>query len=161
MISSSAADARPISCKPNVVPLAITRTNGPWTHTSDDSCICQLSLVLATATISLTFCRSQHPPTRYSALLWRAISLDPLLPCRAESRTRVVDRSFGSSVRRVLVIGGNEARPQYLQSSYLRCLMYIYGVPCTVDPAVKTQMFFFSKRLERGESVLIELRVYR
>ena len=53
MISSSAADARPINCKSNVVPLAITRTNGPWTHTSDDSYnIYQLSLVLATATIS-------------------------------------------------------------------------------------------------------------
>ena len=37
MISSSAADARPINCNSNVVPLAITRTNGPWTHTSDDS----------------------------------------------------------------------------------------------------------------------------
>ena len=55
MISSSAADARPINCKSNVVPLAITRTNGPWMHTSDDSSyIYQLSLVLATATISST-----------------------------------------------------------------------------------------------------------
>ena len=46
MISSSAADARPINCKSNVVPLAIiTRTNGPWTHTSDDgSYIYQLHL---------------------------------------------------------------------------------------------------------------------
>ena len=52
MISSSAADARPINCKSNVMPLAITRTNGRWTHTSDDSYIYQLSLVLATATIS-------------------------------------------------------------------------------------------------------------
>ena len=53
MISSPpAADARPINCKSNVVPLAITRTNGPWTHTSDHSYIYQLSLVLATATIS-------------------------------------------------------------------------------------------------------------
>ena len=52
MISASAADARPINCKSNVVPLAITRTNGPWTHTSDDSYIYQLPLVLATATIS-------------------------------------------------------------------------------------------------------------
>ena len=52
IISSSAADARPINCKSNVVPLAITQTNGPWTHTSDDSYIYQLSLVLATATIS-------------------------------------------------------------------------------------------------------------
>ena len=37
MISSSAADARPINWESNVVPLAITRTNGPWPHTSDDS----------------------------------------------------------------------------------------------------------------------------
>ena len=36
-----------------MVPLAITRTNGPWTHTSDDSYIYQLSLVLATAIVSL------------------------------------------------------------------------------------------------------------
>ena len=30
-----------------------TRTNGPWTHTSGDNYIYHLSLVLATATISL------------------------------------------------------------------------------------------------------------
>ena len=35
------------------MPLAITRTFSPWTHTSDDSYIYQLSLVLATATVSL------------------------------------------------------------------------------------------------------------
>ena len=46
IISSCAADARPINCKSNVVPLSVTRTNGPWTHTSDDSYIYQLSLVL-------------------------------------------------------------------------------------------------------------------
>ena len=39
MVSSSAADSRPVNCKSNVVPLAITPTNGPWTHTSDDSYI--------------------------------------------------------------------------------------------------------------------------
>ena len=52
MMSSSAADARIINCKSNVLPLAITRTNGPWTHTYDDSYIYQLPLVLVTATIS-------------------------------------------------------------------------------------------------------------
>ena len=37
---------------PPAVPLAITPTFSPWTHTSDDSYIYQLSLVLATATAS-------------------------------------------------------------------------------------------------------------
>ena len=36
-----------------VVPLAMTRTNGPWTYTSNDSYMYQLSLVVATASISL------------------------------------------------------------------------------------------------------------
>ena len=53
--SSSAADVQPINCKSNVAPLAVTRTNGPWTHTSGDSYIYQLSLVSATATISAYF----------------------------------------------------------------------------------------------------------
>ena len=34
------------------VPLAITPTFSPWTHTSDDSYIYQLSLVLATSTVA-------------------------------------------------------------------------------------------------------------
>ena len=38
---------------PPAVPLAITPTFSPWTHTSDDSYIYQLSLVLATAIVSL------------------------------------------------------------------------------------------------------------
>ena len=37
---------------PPAVPLAITPTFSPWTHTSDDSYIYQLSLVLVTATVS-------------------------------------------------------------------------------------------------------------
>ena len=36
---------------PPAMPLAITPTFSPWTHTSDDSYIYQLSLVLATATV--------------------------------------------------------------------------------------------------------------
>ena len=36
---------------PPAVPIAITPTFSPWTHTSDDSYIYQLSLVLATATV--------------------------------------------------------------------------------------------------------------
>ena len=49
----------------------ITRRFRPWTHTSDDSYICQLSLVVATATVSFlplcvcaltSVCRT--PPTR-------------------------------------------------------------------------------------------------
>ena len=37
------------------MPLAITPTFSPWTHTSDDSYIYQLSLVLATATVSFWY----------------------------------------------------------------------------------------------------------
>ena len=37
---------------PPAVPLAIPPTFSPWTHTSDDNYIYQLSLVLATATVS-------------------------------------------------------------------------------------------------------------
>ena len=39
---------------PPAVPLAITPTFSPWTHASDDSYIYQLSLVLATATVSFS-----------------------------------------------------------------------------------------------------------
>ena len=42
----------PTGSLPPAVPLAITRTFRPWTHTSDDSYIYQLSLVVATATLS-------------------------------------------------------------------------------------------------------------
>ena len=42
----------PTGSLPPAVPLAITRTFHPWTHTSDDSYIYQLSLVVATATVS-------------------------------------------------------------------------------------------------------------
>ena len=43
---------RGLPALPPAVPLAITPTFSPWTHTSDDSYIYQLSLVLATATVS-------------------------------------------------------------------------------------------------------------
>ena len=65
----SAADARPNQLQqksptgslPPAVPLAITPTFRPWTHTSDDSYMYLLSLVVATATVSylcpLTYAR--------------------------------------------------------------------------------------------------------
>ena len=45
------------------MPLAITPTFSPWTHTSDDSYIYQLSLVLATATVSYTQAEGTNNPT--------------------------------------------------------------------------------------------------
>ena len=48
----SIAKKSPTGSLPPAVPLAITRTFRPWTHTSDDSYIYQLSLVVATATVS-------------------------------------------------------------------------------------------------------------
>ena len=47
--------ASPTGSLPSAVPLAITPTFRPCTHTSDDSYIYQLSLVLATATVSFIF----------------------------------------------------------------------------------------------------------
>ena len=51
--TKSIAKKRPTGSLPPAVPLAITPTFSPWTHTSDDSYIYQLSLVVATATLSL------------------------------------------------------------------------------------------------------------
>ena len=51
--TKSIAKKSPTGSLPPAVPLAITRTFRPWTHTSDDSYyIYQLSLVVATATVS-------------------------------------------------------------------------------------------------------------
>ena len=47
---------------PPAVPLAITPTFSPWTHTSDDSYVYQLSLVLATATVSYWYYRTWYVP---------------------------------------------------------------------------------------------------
>ena len=44
------------------MPLAITPTFRPCTHTSDDSCIYQLSLVVATATVSFFASPLASPP---------------------------------------------------------------------------------------------------
>ena len=46
------AKKSPTGSLPPAVPLAITPTFRPWTHTSDDSYIYQLSLVVAKATVS-------------------------------------------------------------------------------------------------------------
>ena len=58
----------PTGSLPPAVRLAITRTFRPWTHTFDDSYIYQLSLVVATATVSL----AQNTPLRWT-LSTRAI----------------------------------------------------------------------------------------
>ena len=51
--TKSIAKKSPTVSVPPAAPLAITPTFRPWTHTSDDSYIYQLSLVVATATVSL------------------------------------------------------------------------------------------------------------
>ena len=50
----SIAKKSPTGSLPPAVPLAITRTFRPWTHTSDDSYIYQLSLVVATSVVYRT-----------------------------------------------------------------------------------------------------------
>ena len=51
----SIAKKSPTGSLPPAVPLAITRTFRPWTHTSDDSYIYHLSIVVATATVSFIY----------------------------------------------------------------------------------------------------------
>ena len=60
----SIAKKSPTGSLPPAVPLAITPTFSPWTHTSDDSYIYQLSLVSATATVSFYCIRDEG--TRYT-----------------------------------------------------------------------------------------------
>ena len=54
-ITKSIANKSTTGSLPLAVPLAMTPTFSPWTHTSDDSYIYQLSLVLATAIVSCVF----------------------------------------------------------------------------------------------------------
>ena len=69
------AKKSPTGSLPPAVPLAITPTFRPWTHTSDDSYFYQLSLVVATATVSL-------PDERTSTFIQLAFSGCVLLLCR-------------------------------------------------------------------------------
>ena len=51
-MTNSIAKKNPTGSLPPAVPLAITPTFSLWMHTSDDSYIYQLPLVVATATVS-------------------------------------------------------------------------------------------------------------
>ena len=57
---------------PPAVPLAITPTVSPWTHTSDDSYIYQLSLVLATATVSCVHNSYITRSVRLNLSIWKS-----------------------------------------------------------------------------------------
>ena len=77
---------------PPAVPLAITPTFSPWTHTSDNSYIYQLSLVLATATVSFGDCISARTCNRIivgGSRMWR---------CTYYARTAVRIHPFGASM---------------------------------------------------------------
>ena len=62
--TKSIAKKSPTGSLPPAMPLAITPTVRPWTHTSDDSYIYQLSLVVATATVSFLATRAVFFATR-------------------------------------------------------------------------------------------------
>ena len=63
------AKKSPTGSHPPAVPLAITPTFRPWTHTSDDSYFCQLSLVVATTTVSFIFLWCRVPCAVRSGVL--------------------------------------------------------------------------------------------
>ena len=69
-MTKSIAQKSPTGSLPPTVHPAITPTFSPWTHTSDDSYIYQLSLFLATATVSFTLIRYKNPnPARGRCLV--------------------------------------------------------------------------------------------
>ena len=100
MNSHSAADARPNQLQqksptgslPPAVPLAITRTFRPWTHTSDDRYIYQLSLVVATATVSLGLGTGSPGSLNQYILYWlRQQSVDWIASAYWSSEPEVVE----------------------------------------------------------------------
>ena len=58
--TKSIAKKSPTGSLPPAGPLAITATFRPWTHTSDDSYMYQLSLVVATATVYYSSKYQEH-----------------------------------------------------------------------------------------------------
>ena len=70
--TKSIAKKSPTGSLPPAVPLAITPTFRPWTHTSDDSYIYQLSLVVATATVSFI---NTQVYTKYRSRVFYVLSL--------------------------------------------------------------------------------------
>ena len=73
---------------PPAVPLAITPTFSPWTHTSDDSYLYQLSLVLATATVSIFEAERDGVLCRVRAAVLRFV-------LAAHARNLLLSASFG------------------------------------------------------------------
>ena len=85
---------------PPAVPLATTPTFSPWTHTSDDSYIYQLSLVLATATVS--FRNSLISIDRHLPVYCRRhyLSIDASHSLRSYCHRQYISRDFSLAYRR-------------------------------------------------------------
>ena len=66
--TKSIARKSPTGSLPPAVPLAITPTFSPWTHTSDDSYMYQLSLVVATATVYILVQSDKTVHRRYALM---------------------------------------------------------------------------------------------
>ena len=77
----------PTGSLPPAVPLAITPTSRPWTHTSDDNYIYQLSLVLATATVSLV-----RAAVARQARMVHTINLRPRCIAQRNQKRGIVNR---------------------------------------------------------------------
>ena len=111
--TKSIAKKSPPGSLPPAVPLAITRTFRPWTHTSDDSYIYQLSLVVATATVQLLYLSSSF----YFIRAKRDSSFF-FLTDTSQKKVRVCSTNLGFSVR-----SANRIRPK----NGIPMAVYIYS----------------------------------
>ena len=101
--------------------LAITPTFSPWTHTSDDSYIYQLSLVLATAAVSLVVMRRDLNTCNSQSAMHHGVPVRVFLRQSSEHHSRNNSSSSTSwshdshvfSHSRTLVVPGTFLRVLY------------------------------------------------
>ena len=141
---------------PPAVPLAITPTFSPWTHTSDDSYIYQLSLVLATAIVSfLSFLPtpSSAPSRRATKVLWILILAHRTLcvyvcfscplcyACPAKHPPRFTGMWVVSNSRLVLVVAFSSRPPAILLAVRGRCFL-CYAFSARHEPPARGAVAF-------------------
>ena len=125
------------------MPLAITPTFSPWTHTSDDSHIYQLSLVLATAIVSYFFILFER-----SEFLIDTSQKKSLRVCtRTRARVHACSTSLGLSVS------------YYVPHTYVS---HISSAPKIRTPYTQNNISYFGGMYRKNKGVPgLELATYR
>ena len=117
-------DKAVIDSLPPAVLLAITPTFRPWTHTSDDSYIYQLSLVLATAIVSFKF--------------QRLVGLSFFFSCQNVVRFYLASPHVRTPPKRNLVIQVL-FHPFFLSRPYISVFQYFSAIVSKMQPGFGSQ----------------------